>query len=89
MTKEEFREPVSIPEREAAEVLKGLRKNLPGVGISVTGLIDRKGRRIIQVMADNPDESFDRVDKNYKAESDLTRVISAATRTIKTQFALQ
>jgi hypothetical protein len=89
MTTENFREAVSIPEREAAEVLRGLRKKLPGVGISVTGLIDRKGRRIIQVMADNPDGSFDRVDKNYKAEADPSKVIVHATSVIKTQFALQ
>ena len=88
MTNDEYREPVTIPEKEASQVLKGMRKALPGVGISVTGLIDPKGRRIIQVMADNPDGSFHRVDKNYRAEADLARVIAAATRTIKTQFAL-
>lgn len=85
--KNEPRTPVSLPEKEALTLTPMLRNALPGVGISVYGAISKKGERIIEVLADDPngDDRFKRV---YRADAEPKKVVKHAVSAIKTQFAM-
>lgn len=88
--KEEPRTPVQIPEREATELVKKLRNAMPGVGVSVYGLISKKGARVLEVVADNPDDesTLTRCEIKYGADKDLDKVARHAVSRIMNEFAL-
>ena len=83
----EPRTPVSVPEKEATAVTPLIRNAIPGVGVSVYGAISKKGERIIEVLADDPngDDRFKRV---YLADAEPKKVVKHAVSAIKTQFAM-
>jgi len=81
-----------VPEAEASETLKKLRRKLPTVPLSVGGLVDRKNRRIIHIAADAPgeyDPDNPRVDLYYNADNEVDKIVKAAAKKLTERFALQ
>lgn len=77
-----------LPEQEANEVLKKLRRKLPKVPLSVSALVDKKNRRLIHIAADNPaDYLNDHLDIHYKADDGVDKIVAAAVKKIHARFA--
>lgn len=78
-----------VPEQEASEVNKRLRRRLPDVPLSTYALVDRKNRRLVQVSADNPTDAGDHMDAYYPAEAGVVKIVAAAVKKITARFDLQ
>lgn len=79
--------PVS-PDNEALKVLKGLRKELPSVPLSVSGYINKKGVRALHVACDHPDDESRRYDKRYPADRPTANIVRHAAKMIRAEFGL-
>lgn len=77
-----------VPELEATLTLKKLRRKLPNVPLSVSGLVDKKNRRLIHIAADNPSNLQERADIYYPADAGVDKIIAAATKKLTARFEL-
>lgn len=81
---------VRIPEQEAIQLTRSLRHHpeLVGFGISVYAYISQDGTRALHVAVDRSDRggSYNRYDLRYKADTDMTRLVTNAVKRIKAKF---